>query len=128
MANMDQSYLIELDTNVSPTILIKQLIERLNNFHVHKACKVLRLSDAKDIPEEEVAASLSDSIETEEMIQNLIIQKRLSPKFKWRRSKWLRYCPVSLKNGALVEGRSEFAAAYVSTTNMPGVIFFGLKT
>jgi adenylate/nucleoside-diphosphate kinase len=110
---MDQSYLVELDTNVSPTILIKQLIERLNNFHVHKAAKVLRLSDAKDIPEEEVAASLSDSIETEEMIQNLVIQKRLSPKFKWRRSKFLRYCPVSLKNGSLVEGRPEFAAVCV---------------
>lgn len=111
MANMDQSFLIELDSNASPTLLIKQLIERLNTFLIHKACKPMRLFDPIELSEEELGNQMSESVDTEELMQTLTIQRRLSKQFKWRRSKWSKYCPVSLKNGAIVDGRSEYAAA-----------------
>ena len=37
----------------------------------------------------------------------------LLPKFRWRRSKWGRYCPVELAQGNMVPGRMEFAVGLV---------------
>jgi adenylate/nucleoside-diphosphate kinase len=111
MSNMNQSYLFELDANVSPTILIKQLITRLETHVISKAARPLRLSDPLEISEEEALNNQGEQMETEELMQNITIQRNLSTKFKWRRSKWLRYCPVALKNGQILEGRAEYAAA-----------------
>ena len=33
----------------------------------------------------------------------------LLPKFRWRRSRWGRLCPVELAQGNMVPGRMEFA-------------------
>lgn len=111
MSNMNQSYLFELDANVSPTVLIKQLITRLETHVISKAARPMRLSDPLEISEEEALNNQGEQMETEELMQNVTVQRNLSSKFKWRRSKWLRYCPVSLKNGQILEGRAEYAAA-----------------
>ena len=35
------------------------------------------------------------------------------PNFRWRRSKWGRYCPVELAQGNLVPGQMKFAVGLV---------------
>lgn len=113
MINMDQTYLFELDANLSPTILIKQILERLNTFKISKANKPLRLNEVPEYSEEDLLSggAVGETVETEEMMQTVTNLKKLSSKYKWKRSRWLRYCPVALKNGSIVEGRPEFSAA-----------------
>ncbi len=124
MANMDQSFLLELDANLSPTILIKQLLLRLECYRINKAARPLRMNDPIEQTEEEggeaegVGANLQDAAEIEEALTALQIKRRLSGKFKWRRSKCSAYCPVSLKDGRIVQGRQEFAAAFLDKVYM----------
>ena len=37
----------------------------------------------------------------------------MAPRFRWRRSRWLRYCPVALQEGMMVPGKAEFACGWV---------------
>ena len=47
MARMDQAYLLELDANLSPTVLRAQLLLRLESYAgVRKAFRAMRLSEA----------------------------------------------------------------------------------
>jgi hypothetical protein len=56
MASLPQSYLIELDGNMSPTILFEQLLERLNAYAIRRAALVQRFfppeEDEEEIPHE----------------------------------------------------------------------------
>lgn len=117
MANMDQSYLLEMDSNLSPTVIIRQLLLRLESYIIRKAFHPLRMQDPNpDGGEEGEAAADSsyiDTAEIEEAMNGLESKRRLNAKFKWRRSKFSFYCPVSLKNGKTCSGKSEFAAAFM---------------
>ena len=56
MASLPQSYLIELDGNMSPTILFDQLLERLSAYAIRRAAVVSRFfppeEGEEDIPQE----------------------------------------------------------------------------
>ena len=54
MASLPQSYLIELDGNMSPTILFEQLIERLNAYPIRRAAVVQRFFPPEVEEEEEM--------------------------------------------------------------------------
>ena len=117
MANMDQSYLLELDANLSPTVLAKQLLMRLQSYTINKAFKPMRMQEplvveAGEEEAQDVPAPV-DNGEIEEQIAALETKRRIAAKFKWRRSKCSYYCPVSLKKGRTVVGRPEFAAAFM---------------
>lgn len=137
MANMDQSYLIELDANLSPTILIRQTIQRLETYPVRRAARVLRLNEppeaasehageegeeggeeeahAEEEEEEQNQADIYiDPMESEETLGILMGKRRLAPGFKWRRSNFSYICPVSLRDlGRIRTGRNEFAASFL---------------
>ena len=122
MANMDQSFLLELDANLSPTILIKQLMLRLDGYKISKAARPLRLSDPVEVGEGEEGgeggeggepSGFLDVGDIEEAMTTLQVKHRLAAKFKWRRSKCHYYCPVSLKDGRIVQGRQEYAASFL---------------
>lgn len=118
MANMDQSYLMEADSNLSPTVILRQLLMRLDSYPIRKAFRPMRLSEpiTAEAGEEEAGVGdtpFIDNAEVEESMNGLETKKRLSAKFKWRRSKCSFYCPVSLKNGKTVAGRADFAAAFL---------------
>ncbi len=122
MANMDQSYLLELDSNLSPTILIKQLLMRLQSYTINKAAKPLRIVDRTDSgeggeEEQQVESGIADG-EIEEAFNVTLNKRRLSSKFKWRKSKFSYYCPVSLKNGKTVPGKPDYAAAFLDKMYM----------
>ena len=55
MASLPQSYLVELDGNMSPTILFEQLIERLNAYPIRRAAVVQRFFPPEVEEEEEIA-------------------------------------------------------------------------
>ena len=125
MANMDQSYLLELDSNLSPTILIKQLLMRLQSYTINKAAKPLRIIERTDSgeggeggeEEQPVESGMADG-EVEEAFNAALNKRRLSSKFKWRKSKFSYFCPVSLKNGKTVPGKSDYAAAFLDKMYM----------
>lgn len=117
MANMDQSYLLELDGNQSPTILVRQLLVRLESYLIRKAFKPMRFQEPIMVEAGEEGEGgdtpYIDNTEIEESMNGLETRKRVSSKFKWRRSKFSYYCPVGLKNGKTVAGKPEFAAAFL---------------
>lgn len=116
MASMDQSYLIELDANVSPTILTKDLLLRLLSYNIRKAARPMRMNEPltnEDNEEEVPSEPFVNPDEIEEAMVNMQIKRRLGANFKWRRSKCSYYCPVSLKNGRIVSGKPDFAATFL---------------
>jgi hypothetical protein len=54
MASLPQSYLIELDGNMSPTILFEQLLERLSAYAIRRAALVQRFFPPEGEEEEEI--------------------------------------------------------------------------
>ena len=65
MASLPQSYLIELDGNMSPTILFEQLLERLNAYPLRRAALVQRFfppeEEEEEIPHETNEMGMSSS-------------------------------------------------------------------
>lgn len=55
MASLPQSYLVELDGNMSPTFLFEQLLERLNSYPIRRAARVERFFPPEVEEEEELA-------------------------------------------------------------------------
>lgn len=84
----------------------QQLMSRLNCFVLRPAAVPIRLQDPEDeeIPEE---------IETDELMRSLAPKQMVAPRFRWRRSRWLRNCPVALYEGDITPGKPEFAVRYV---------------
>lgn len=127
MANMDQSFLLELDSNLSPTVLISQVVQRLHSYPVRKAPRALRLTEPPESTgegegeeeargEEEQAPTdpYIDPAESEETLALLATKRRLAAQFKWRRSKCSYICPVTLyESGRIQSGRGEYAAAFL---------------
>lgn len=140
MANMDQSYLIELDSNQSPTILMRQMLQRLESQPIRRAARVLRLNEPPEAEEttttgeeggeemqeesgeqeeehnqEAAADPYIDPGESEETLAMLMTKRRLGGGgFRWRRSKCSYVCPVGLRDlGRVRTGRGEFAAAFL---------------
>ncbi|CAF2033300.1 unnamed protein product [Rotaria magnacalcarata] len=138
MASLPQSYLVELDGNMSPTILFEQLLERLNAYPIRRAALVQRFfppeTDEEEISHESgemeneeeegekairndpVAAeeaAPADEMETEELMNSLTSSNVLSNKYKWQRSRWLRLDPVALKQGNRVPGRQDLAVHFM---------------
>lgn len=101
MADHDQQYLIELDGNKGSLILHKELMSRLACFVLRPAAIPIRLQDGE---EEE----LPDEIDTDDLLRSLAPKQMVAPRHRWRRSKWGRYCPVSLAEGNLLLGKPEF--------------------
>ena len=102
IADHDQQYLIEMDANKLSTNLFKELMMKLNTYVLRRAAVPIRLQnqDEEDIPED---------IETEELMRTLGGTNVVAPRYRWRRSRWARMCPVELQRGNVVPGKPEFA-------------------
>ena len=77
-------------------------MSRLQCFVLRPAAIASRLLDMEDdeIPED---------IDTDELMRTIAPKRMVAPRYRWRRSRWLRYCPVSLAEGSLSMGKPEFA-------------------
>ena len=47
---------------------------------------------------------LPEEINTEELLRTVREINKPAGKFRWRRSRWGRYCPVALSEGEIVPG------------------------
>lgn len=103
----DPVKVLELDGNLRAEELAKQLIAWLDTFGVMRACPV-RMFHPKEPgdtgAEEEAAAAAAADVDTEELFRSLNNTNPVFPRWRWRRSRWSRYCPVALYDGDLVEG------------------------
>ena len=75
---------------------------RLSCFVLRPAAVPTRLVDGDE-------DELPEDIDTDELMRTLAPKKMVAPRFRWRRSRWLRYCPVALAEGNLTPGKPEFA-------------------
>ena len=69
--------------------------------------------EAEEEEEEEEGGLLAEDADVDEVMRTLGARKRPSPKFRWRRSKWLMSCPVKLKNGELFKGNPTHAVQFL---------------
>ncbi|XP_076819346.1 adenylate kinase 9-like isoform X2 [Clavelina lepadiformis] len=106
MIDHDQQYLIELDGNSYPSVLFKHLMKKLDTFSCRRAAVPIRLqsSDEDELP---------DEIETEELLRTLASYQITAPRYRWRRSKWGRLCPVALKEGNMLQGKPDLAVSFL---------------
>lgn len=101
-------------------MLFQQLMNKLNTYVLRQAAVPIRLQN----PDEE---ELPDEIETvvlfavefihildhckrnllllfqEELLRTLAAYQMPAPRYRWRRSKWKRICPVALKEGKILQ-------------------------
>ncbi|XP_059153856.1 adenylate kinase 9-like isoform X2 [Physella acuta] len=106
MGDHDQQYLVEMDGNESQASLYKQLMQKLLTFNLQPAALVRQLVE----PEEE---EIPEDMETDELLRLLAARQMVAPRYRWRRSRWGRYCPVALWEGNLILGKPEFAVSFL---------------
>ncbi|XP_041351641.1 adenylate kinase 9-like isoform X3 [Gigantopelta aegis] len=106
MADHDQQYLVEMDSNQMCAVIFKQLMQRLECFVLRPAAVPTRLFE----PEEE---DVPEDIETDELMRAMAPKQMVAPRFRWRRSRWLRNCPVALFEGNIVGGKPEFVVSFL---------------
>ena len=75
---------------------------KLSCFVARPAAVVTRLQDPDEV-------ELPEEIDTDELMRALAPREMVAPRYRWRRSRWLRNCPVALVEGNLVPGKPEFA-------------------
>lgn len=82
-------------------------MSRLACFVLRPAAIPIRLQD----PEDE---DLPDEIDTDELLRSLAPKQMVAPRHRWRRSRWMRYCPVALAEGNLVLGKPNLGVRCVT--------------
>uniref|UniRef100_A0ABM5G8U0 Adenylate kinase 9 isoform X3 n=1 Tax=Pogona vitticeps TaxID=103695 RepID=A0ABM5G8U0_9SAUR len=110
MAEQDSQYLFELDGNKTPEELFASVIVRLQSMGLRNGALITKLQSA----EEEIL----DGLETDELFRVLGSYKLVAPRYRWRRSKWGRACPVALKGGEIIMGSPDFAVSFLGKMYM----------
>ncbi|OBS78550.1 hypothetical protein A6R68_19059, partial [Neotoma lepida] len=103
MAEHNPQYLIELDGNKSPEDLFMTVIERLKYLNLRRAAIITKLQSTEE--------EINDIIDTEELFRTISSYKLIGPRYRWQRSRWSRYCPVSLKDGNMISGSADFSVS-----------------
>jgi len=85
---------------------VQDTLVRLSCFRVTPAAVPIRLNEAE--AEEE---SVPDDMDTDDLFRSLGGKRAPSSRFRWRRSRWQRCCPVALTEGDLLPGRADLAVA-----------------
>ncbi|XP_043922739.1 adenylate kinase 9 [Protopterus annectens] len=105
MADHNPQYLIELNGNKSPDDLFISVVSRLESMGLRRGAIPIKLHSAEE--------EASPDMETEELFRRFSSAKQIAPRYRWRRSKWGRACPVALKNGNFMMGKPEFCVSFL---------------
>uniref|UniRef100_A0A8D2D2R7 Adenylate kinase 9 n=1 Tax=Sciurus vulgaris TaxID=55149 RepID=A0A8D2D2R7_SCIVU len=105
MAEHNPRYLIELDGNKPPEELFTTVVERLKFLNLRRAAVLTKLQSAEE--------EINDILENEELFRTLSTYKLIAPRYRWRRSRWGRMCPVALKEGNLFSGLPDFSVSFL---------------
>ncbi|XP_069462762.1 adenylate kinase 9 isoform X2 [Ambystoma mexicanum] len=106
MADHDPLYLFELDGNKKLEELFVSILARLESLGVRKGAPVIKLQSTD---EDEV----QDIEDNDELFRTLASVQLVAPRYRWRRSRWGRGCPVALKEGSIKMGVTEFSVSFL---------------
>ena len=56
---------------------------------------------------------LPEDMDSEELFRQMAVVNHPAPRWRWRRSKWGRFCPVALKEGTILWGKPDFGVSLV---------------
>jgi len=103
-------------------VTLQQLLDRLHCFPIQPAVLPALLSEQPESQEEEegeetepppeAESEPAEDMETAELMRTLAAKLTPFARYRWRRSRWLRHCPVALADGKVVPGKMEFAVSY----------------
>ncbi|KAM6460290.1 adenylate kinase 9 isoform 2-T2 [Liasis olivaceus] len=110
MAEHDSQYLFELDGNKNAEELFKSVITRLESMGQRNGALITRLQSAEE--------EMLDGLENDELFRVLAAYKPVAPRYRWRRSKWGRACPVALKDGDIIMGSADNAVSFLGKMYM----------
>ncbi|KAK1171736.1 adenylate kinase 9 [Acipenser oxyrinchus oxyrinchus] len=102
MTDHDPQYLIELDGNMSPNELFMSVISRLESMGLRSVAVAVRLLESEE-----------EEIDTDELLRTLSTSNMVAPRYRWRRSRWGRACPVALKQGHIIMGKPNFSVGFL---------------
>ncbi|XP_053155672.1 adenylate kinase 9 isoform X5 [Hemicordylus capensis] len=105
MAEHDSQYLIELDGNKRAEELFTSVIIRLQSMGIRNGALITRLQSAEE--------EMFDGVENDELFRIIASYKLVAPRYRWRRSRWGRACPVALKDGEIVMGSPDLAVSFL---------------
>ncbi|KAG8522080.1 Adenylate kinase 9, partial [Galemys pyrenaicus] len=111
MAEHNSQYLIELDGNKHPEDHFLTVLDRLKYLNLKRAAVITRLQGAEE--------EMSDILENDELFRSLASYKLIAPRYRWKRSRWGRTCPVSLKEGKIYCHSTEEALKSFSLNPRP---------
>ncbi|XP_069090617.1 adenylate kinase 9 isoform X2 [Pleurodeles waltl] len=106
MMDHDPQYRFELDGNKKADELFVSVLSRLEFLGVRTGAPVIKLQAAE---EEEV----QDIEDAEELFRTIASIQLIAPRYRWRRSRWARACPVALKEGNIKMGVTEFSVSFL---------------
>ncbi|XP_078504661.1 adenylate kinase 9 isoform X3 [Lissotriton helveticus] len=106
MMEHDPQYRFELDGNKKAEELYVSVLSRLEFLGVPPGAPVIKLQAA----EEEGVQDIED---TEELFRTIASIQLVAPRYRWRRSRWARACPVALKEGNIKMGVTEFSVSFL---------------
>ncbi|XP_058275606.1 adenylate kinase 9 isoform X1 [Hirundo rustica] len=106
LTDQDCRYLIEVDGSQQPDYVFEAVAGRLQSMDVQSAAPIIRLQREEE--EETLEGKQND-----ELFRALSSYKLIAPRYRWRRSRWGRVCPVALKEGDIVMGNPEFAVSFL---------------
>ncbi|XP_038617228.1 adenylate kinase 9 [Tachyglossus aculeatus] len=106
MADHNSQFLIELDGNKPVEELFTAVISQLRSLGLRNGALITRLQSSTE-------EDLSESLENDELFRALSAYKLVAPRYRWRRSRWGRACPVALKAGNIRLGLPELAVSFL---------------
>ena len=84
-------------------VFMQALLIKLTSLAIPRALAPKKLISGEEDEEE------PEGIDSDMFLQQLSESATLHPNFRWRRSRWGRFCPVELAKGNMVLGRMEFS-------------------
>ncbi|XP_026196504.1 adenylate kinase 9 isoform X2 [Anabas testudineus] len=105
MTDHNPLYLMELDGNNTPEELHLSVMSRLGSMAIKRVSIPILLHETEN-------EELPEDIDTEELLRIMSSSRMVAPGFRWRRSRWGRTCPVTLKEGNIIPGKPEFCVGF----------------
>ncbi|XP_037014937.2 adenylate kinase 9 isoform X1 [Artibeus jamaicensis] len=105
MAEHNSLYFIELDGNRPPEELFTVIMSRLKFLNLRRAAILTKLQSAEE--------EMNEAMDNDELFRTLASYKFIAPRYRWKRSRWGRTCPVALKEGYILPGLSDFSVSFL---------------
>uniref|UniRef100_A0A8D0MM04 Nucleoside-diphosphate kinase n=1 Tax=Sus scrofa TaxID=9823 RepID=A0A8D0MM04_PIG len=84
---------------------LEAVMDRFKYLNLKRAAILTKLQSAEE--------EISDTMENDELFRTLASYKLIAPRYRWRRSRWGRTCPVNLKEGNIFQGLPDFSVSFL---------------